>query len=119
MTRRWCSGIGGSGAPSGPYLILPVLGPSTIRDGAGEVVDALLRPTTYLFPLFSPQQLFYTGGVGITIREQQFEALKALEEGAVDYYAALRSAFYQNRQSQIWGRRQHRRADWEPGAEGD
>jgi phospholipid-binding lipoprotein MlaA len=34
--------------PSGPYLVLPVVGPTTARDGTGYLVDFLFRPTTYL-----------------------------------------------------------------------
>lgn len=100
--------------PSGPFLILPVLGPSNARDGFGQIVDAFLRPTTYVFPFLSPQQLFFPGTLGITLRESQIDALKALEKGSVDYYAALRNAVYQNRQAHIWGRREHRREDWRP-----
>ena len=37
-----------AGVPTGPYLVLPILGPNNARDTAGYVVDFLFRPTTYL-----------------------------------------------------------------------
>jgi phospholipid-binding lipoprotein MlaA len=106
-----------AGIPSGSYLVLPVLGPSNLRDGAGEVVDAFLRPTTYIVPLLSPQQLFYSGSFGLSVRAANYEALKALQESSVDYYAALRNAYYQSRTAHIWFRREDRRHDWDPPAD--
>ena len=95
------------GVPSGPYLILPVVGPTTARDGTGYLVDFLFRPTTYL--LAPGTQVVVTsvteGGAGIAILDANAEALHALEASAVDYYAALRSAFYQDRTARIWARR--------------
>src|SRR5262249_2599758 len=38
-----------TGLPSGPYLVIPLVGPTNIRDGTGFAVDLLFRPTTYLF----------------------------------------------------------------------
>jgi phospholipid-binding lipoprotein MlaA len=96
-----------AGAPSGPYLLLPLLGPTTIRDGIGLGVDTLLHPTFYL--LGGTDILLFTGTEGLTERARHYEELKALEESSIDFYAAMRSGFYQNRQSQIWSRRQDRR----------
>ncbi|MGH0036237.1 MAG: MlaA family lipoprotein [Myxococcota bacterium] len=108
---------------SGPYLVVPVLGPSTARDTAGAVMDSFFNPTTWFFGLglgtqFVTQaplteQLLYSGTSGLTVRDAHYEALKALEESSVDFYAALRSAYYQNREAEIWDRREHRAMDWE------
>ena len=96
------------GVPSGPYLILPVVGPTTARDGTGYLVDFLFRPTTYL--LAPGTQVVLTtvteGGTGIATLDANADALHALEASAVDYYAALRSAFYQDRTARIWARRE-------------
>ncbi len=100
-----------AGVASGPYLVLPVFGPSTMRDGAGEIVDNLMRPATWFFAIASPPQLLYGGGAGISTREEHYQALTALRESSVDFYAALRSAYYQNRMAEIWGRREHRRPE--------
>lgn len=95
------------GVPSGPFLILPVFGPTTVRGGAGTVIDLLFRPTAYL--LGPADQLTFTiiqgGSSGLATREANYDALKALHETAVDYYAALRNAYYQNRTAEIWRRR--------------
>lgn len=88
------------GVGSGPYLIVPALGPTTVRDGLGGIVDIFIHPTTFFFGPF--QRLFYTGGSGLTLREANYEALKALDESSVDYYAALRNGYYQARIAEIW-----------------
>lgn len=91
------------GCGSGPYLIIPVLGPTTVRDGFGTMVDLLLRPTTYF--LAPADQLMFTsihgGGSGLALRESSIEGLRALRESSVDFYAALRSAYFQNRMAEI------------------
>jgi ABC-type transporter lipoprotein component MlaA len=70
-------------------------------------VDAFLHPTFFL--LGGIDVLFFSGSEGITERARHFEEIKALEESSIDFYAALRSGFYQNRQSQIWSGREDRR----------
>ena len=98
-----------AGMPSGAYLILPVFGPTTVRDGVGTLVGLLFRPTTYL--LAPADQLFYTsiygGGTGLVARDEHADELRSLEESSVDYYAALRNAYYQSRTAAIWERREH------------
>lgn len=98
-----------AGAPSGPYVILPLLGPSNVRDGIGLGVDALFNPTFFL--LGGTDVLFFNGSSGLTERARHVDELNALKESSIDYYAALRSAYYQNRQAEIWEGREHRRAD--------
>jgi phospholipid-binding lipoprotein MlaA len=98
-----------AGAPSGPYFMLPLLGPSNVRDGVGLGVDAIFHPTFFL--LGGTDVLFFSGSSGLTERARVYEELKALQESSIDYYAALRSGYYQNRQSEIWKRREDRRPD--------
>jgi phospholipid-binding lipoprotein MlaA len=111
-----------SGVASGPYLVIPLLGPNTLRDTAGWAVDMMFRPTTYLL---TPGGAFFLSGFtetgtqlvvttlwqnsteiaeGFATREASGEALAALEASSVDYYAALRNAYYQNRTALIWRR---------------
>lgn len=94
-----------AGVGSGPFLILPVLGPSTLRDGTGTVVDAFLQPTFYI--LGPVDQVIYGsihgGSAGLAEFDLQQENLKQLETSSIDYYAALRSAYYQNRIAEIRG----------------
>lgn len=95
------------GVPSGPYLMLPILGPTTARDGSGYVVDFLFQPTTYVLPgltLFVYASI-HEGSAGLTLRDEHAAGLHALEASSVDFYAALRSAYYQDRTAAIEARR--------------
>jgi phospholipid-binding lipoprotein MlaA len=83
------------GSGPGPYLMLPLLGPSTLRDGTGRVVDVALDPLTWL--LTPGQSLAVTGTQAVVRREELLEPLDELRESSVDWYAALRSAYYQRR----------------------
>jgi phospholipid-binding lipoprotein MlaA len=101
-----------AGMPSGPFLMLPVLGPNTTRDTFGGIVDMFLRPTTLLLAP-GTQIIFNTiegGTSGIVKREANIQAIRALRDSSVDYYAALRNAYYQDRVAQIWAGREHHRA---------
>jgi phospholipid-binding lipoprotein MlaA len=108
-----------AGTPSGPYLVLPVLGPANVRDGVGVVVDGFFQPTYYILGpadlIIGPTEvLLYSGSSGISAREQRFTELKALEESSIDFYAALRSGYFQDRIDAIWGRREGHRTSQEP-----
>ncbi len=92
--------------PSGPYLILPIAGPSTARGTVGSLVDFFMRPNTWLFPL---SNFYYYGGYGVVELEQHQDELEELERSSVDFYSVLHSAYYQTRDDAIWGRRQDRR----------
>lgn len=90
-------GLGG-----GPYLVLPLFGPSTLRDALGRVVDAALRPQTYL--LGPGERILLDAGDGIALRESHREDLEALRRSSVDYYAALRSAYLMSREAELRAR---------------
>ena len=83
------------GIGPGPYLVLPLLGPSNLRDGVGLAVDAVLNPFTWL--LEPEENLAIAAGRGLVRREELLVPLDALRENTVDYYAALRSLYYQDR----------------------
>lgn len=108
-----------AGVPSGPYLVLPALGPANVRDGVGTVIDGFFQPTYYILGpanlLVGPTEiLLYSGSSGISTRDRHFLELKALESSSVDFYAALRSGYYQQRVGEIWGRREDHRTKGEP-----
>jgi phospholipid-binding lipoprotein MlaA len=92
-----------AGVPSGPYLMLPVIGPTTARDGVGALVDFLFEPTTYI--LTPGAQLVFVSirgtGSGLSTWETQSDALHALQASSIDFYAALRNAYWQNRVAEI------------------
>ena len=83
------------GIGPGPYLVVPVIGPTTLRDGIGFVGDIFLHPRTYL--LDTTTNLALTGGNFLVVRENLIEPLDDLKENSLDYYAAVRSAYVQNR----------------------
>jgi len=108
-----------AGTPSGPYVVLPLLGPSTIRDGIGTAIDGFFQPTYYILGpsnvLLGPTEiLLYTGSSGISTRDRHYLELKSLEDSSIDFYAAMRSGYYQDRVAAIWTRRPGHRTTEEP-----
>lgn len=103
-----------AGVSTGPYLVLPLFGPSDARDAVGLGVDSLFHPTFFFLP--GVDALFFNTSSGFSQRESHYEELKALEESSIDYYSALRSGFIQNRDAQIWARRENRRPQDPKGA---
>ncbi|MGI9592411.1 MAG: MlaA family lipoprotein [Myxococcota bacterium] len=94
------------GVGSGPYLVIPVLGPTTTRDGIGWVIDRAFHPLTYVLGI--PIQLMWGGGHGVSYRAEVAEGLAALEESALDPYAVMRSAYAQAREQAIEEARKQR-----------
>lgn len=109
------------GVGSGPYLVLPFFGPSNARDSSGTVVDFFLQPMLYILPF---AQLFvYEGSLGLSsglaARDAYSEGIAALRSSSVDYYSALRNAYYQTRTAEVWDRRAaHREIAGESDTEG-
>ena len=91
--------LGKAGIGPGPYLVIPLLGPSSGRDAVGSLVDMALRPDSWLLPL--GPRLLLGGTWGITEREAHGESLEALEQSSLDFYAAIRSAFWMSREAFI------------------
>ncbi len=75
--------LGRMGVGNGPYLVLPVFGPNTIRDGFGDIVDLFFQPLTYLIGPTHNMVIGATGG--FSLLDAKSRALKALEESSVDY----------------------------------
>ena len=102
-----------AGTPSGAYLMLPLLGPNSVRGGFGALADFSMHPLTwFLGPTNFLIYGIYTGSQGLSLRERHMQELDSLRDSSVDYYAALRNAYYQNRVAEIWDRRAGRRDDW-------
>lgn len=88
-----------AGVGAGPYIVIPIFGPSTMRDGFGWVVDRAFHPLTYILGV--PVQAIWRGGAGVAERDAVADSLDALEESSVDFYAALRSAYMQARAKEV------------------
>ncbi|AET90218.1 lipoprotein, VacJ family [Burkholderia sp. YI23] len=93
--------LGHYGVPSGPYLVLPLLGPSTVRDSSGLVVDYFGNPLTYVSPDSVSWALY---GVNlINVRANLLGATDVLSDAALDKYSFVRNAYLQRRQYLISG----------------
>ena len=96
--------LGVWGVRPGPYLFLPLLGPSTVRDAIGKAVDTVADPLNFVrFPGRLTLQYSSTivGALDNRIRAQ--DDMDALLSGAADPYATLRSVYLQSRESQVRG----------------
>ena len=95
------------GVPSGPYLMLPLLGPSNVRDGIGRVVDSFLDPIGWVaYETADDNDAFWitTSSTALRVvhtRAELLEAVEAAREASVDYYLFVQSAYYQNRDAVI------------------
>lgn len=87
------------GVPSGTYLVIPMVGPSTARDATGSLVDLMLRPDFLLLGL-GPAIVVGVAG-GISSYDEEAAKLDALRESSVDFYAALRAAYLLNRDAEV------------------
>ena len=87
------------GLGSGPYLMLPLLGPSNPRDLAGMVVDFAFDPFTFFAP--TAASLGRTGAKVVSFREANIETIDELKRTSIDFYAATRTLAQQLRQSEI------------------
>ena len=92
--------LGRWGASSGPYLILPFLGSSTVRDAAGTAVDWAVQPVGEVRPIELRNTLY--GLYFVDTRAQFLEASRILEEAALDKYVFQRDAYLQRRRSLIY-----------------
>ena len=92
------------GVGSGPYFFIPLLGPTTLRDGLGRAVDTAFDPVTYID--WDDMQLIWvpaaiTGVDGIDAYSRARPGLKQIEETSLDPYASLRSLYQQSRRDAI------------------
>ncbi len=90
------------GVPKGPYLVLPLVGPSTVRDGFGTFVDFFLRPDTYL--LTPAGQVLFVGGEGVVRKSEVMKQLEIMRRNSLDEYAMIRSAYLMDRMTWLRGR---------------
>ena len=96
------------GVGPGCYLVLPVLGPSTIRDTASSIVNVLGGDAWYNVTVKNNTEHFEDGdyiasrlAAGIDFRAKNIESFDNLEKNAVDFYASVKSLYLQDRQQKI------------------
>ncbi len=91
------------GVGHGPYLVVPILGPSSTRDYLGYAVDSFADPLRWYLFNVDKEDVYY-GKIGadyLTLRASLVDVLEDLERSSIDYYAATRSAYYQRREALV------------------
>lgn len=89
------------GSGPGPYLVLPVLGPSNFRDTAGLPGDLYSNALTFVVPS-TPVRAGLSALQAVNTRAQYAKAVRISREAAVDRYAFIRSAYQQQRRNAIY-----------------
>jgi phospholipid-binding lipoprotein MlaA len=91
------------GVDSGPYLMLPILGPSNPRDTAGLAVEYFVEPVNWFLREKDAGQyvLVRAGFDAVDQRQQVLDTLDALERTSLDYYAQIRSISRQRRADEV------------------
>jgi phospholipid-binding lipoprotein MlaA len=100
--------LGVWGVGPGCYLVLPVLGPSTIRDTAGSFMNALGGDPYYNASVHGNNEFLTTSDYmvtkilsGVDFRAKNLETIDNLEKNSMDFYASVRSLYLQDRQRKI------------------
>ena len=100
--------LGVMGVGAGCYLVLPVLGPSTVRDTAGSFINVLGGDPWYNASVngnneYLNDTAYLTTRVlaGIDFRAKNIDSFENLEKNSMDFYASVRSLYLQDRQQKI------------------
>ena len=94
--------LGVWGVPSGPYLVLPILGPSTIRDSSGALVDIALNPINYAE--FDGADTFRATRTTLSVlngRAAAIDAIQSMRDTSIDPYVSIRTTYVILRESAI------------------
>lgn len=91
--------LGVWGADSGPYLMLPLIGPSSLRDAPGRVADWLMDPFSHAL---SDGELAARAVAGaVDFREANFDTIDDIYNSSLDPYASFRSLYLQRRKAEV------------------
>jgi phospholipid-binding lipoprotein MlaA len=100
--------LGSWGVGPGCYVVLPILGPSTVRDTVGTVAtfvggDPWYNVTTRNDTNFFKESDYYGTRItgGIDFRAKNIDSLESIEKNSIDFYASIRSLYLQDRQQKI------------------
>lgn len=91
------------GFGDGFYIVLPILGPSSLRDTAGLAVDTYADPLRIYAFNHDDDWMYYTRNAveALDTRARMLKSIQDLRRNSLDYYAAIRSAYTQKRKSLI------------------
>tara|TARA_B100001250_G_scaffold411640_1_gene440776 strand:+ start:875 stop:1681 length:807 start_codon:yes stop_codon:yes gene_type:complete len=100
--------LGAWGVDDGCYFVLPVLGPTTVRDSVGSMANFLGGDAWYNVTIANDTRYFNEADyyisrltTGVDFRAKNLEAFDKLEENSLDLYASVRSLYLQDRQRKI------------------
>jgi len=100
--------LGVMGVGEGCYVVLPVLGPSTVRDTVGSFANLIGGDPWYNATVANDTQYFSDfdywasrAGTGIDFRAKNIDSFDNLEKNSIDFYASVRSLYLQDRQQKI------------------
>jgi phospholipid-binding lipoprotein MlaA len=88
------------GFDQGPYLFVPLFGPTTVRDGAGWIARLYVGPTGYITDVAVRNTIYAVGAVDL--RAQYTEATKLVDTAALDRYLFIRNAYLQRRRYMVY-----------------
>ena len=86
-----------SGVSSGPYIVIPIIGPSNLRDFSGDVVEYFVDPISNN----APNREYIAISNGLNERAEVDEELDKIREASSDRYEMIKSIYYQNRNAQL------------------
>lgn len=91
------------GVSEGPYIVLPILGPSNLRDTGGLVAEWASDPFNLYFHNTDKDWATWTraGLYGVDKRERYLDVLDEVERTSLDYYSSLRSLYRQGREAEV------------------
>ena len=108
MKEDYGQTFGSWGIGAGCYVVLPVLGPSTVRDTFGSFMNVLGGDPYYNLSVhgnnqYLDQDLYMPTKIisGIDFRAKNLETIDNLEKNSMDFYASVRSLYLQDRQQKI------------------
>lgn len=94
--------LGAWGVDPGPYIFVPVLGPTTLRDGAGRLVDVALDPLSWTqFDNVADVRFARTMVTGLAVGEVALDEVENVRENALDPYISVRTSYDLLRRSAI------------------
>jgi phospholipid-binding lipoprotein MlaA len=88
------------GIPQGPYLFIPVFGPTTVRDGTGWIIRGYANPVGYV-PDVSTRNILWTLNL-VDLRASALQAETLVSQAAIDPYTFIRRAYLQRREYLVY-----------------
>ena len=101
-SRDFGETLGVYGLGEGPYLVVPLRGPSSVRDLSGNVVDGYLSPLQFLHYTGSTYVgLVHTTVMSVDTRSANITTYQDIERSSVDFYATMRAYYRQRREHEV------------------